>query len=195
MKIILAIDRLDYPSAAKALLPLLGNAKKDGSLSFLLMAALGKLPAEQVSLLLSALPQQELDGIAVQLLAEKEEKLLELCSRFLENHALPLSVSALSLSKSMELSVVLTHIDYAALARRFLPMLPTAVLKDSPLSMLAGLPAKLLYTALEKLPQSRLEQAAVYLINKFSFQLIDKIEALAEDKGLGISLLSLSAEI
>ena len=164
----------------------------------MLMAAAGKLPPEQVSLLLGTLPQQELDGIAVQLLAEKEDNILELCSRCLEKQALPFSVTSLSLNKNMELSVVLTQIDYAALARRFLPLIPAAVLSGHPatkvLVALLKLPSQLLYSALEAIPPEKLESAAIYLLNHYEAVILSKLCAVFEAHGITLNPTGLRAE-
>lgn len=196
MKIYFSFVSPDYGRAAELLMPLLRERiKDDGSFLSRLSALALSLPSDKILPLINALTTREKDGLLSMAVEEYEDKLAELCNKLLRQEGLELAVKDISLSRELEGCISLCDINYLALARRFLPMVPGAVLKDSPLSMLAGLPAKLLYTALEKLPHSRLEQAAVYLINKSNFKIIDKIEALAESKGFRISLTSLSAEI
>ena len=197
MKISLGLGPLDYGSIAKAVLPLL-KAKDDGSLSSRLMAAAAKLPAEPLAQLIDSLPREELDGIARQLVEEKQEKLIEACAKFLEKQGLPISVSALELHENMDLSVTLDNIDYAALARRFLPMLPSAVLEEHPatkaLAALMKLPSALLYAALEKIPADRLEAALIFLINRYEASVLSKLRTVACDRGIELSPTALRAE-
>lgn len=197
MKITLGLGQLDYGGTAKAVLPLL-KSKEDGSLASRLMAAASKLPAESLAQLIDSLPREELDGIAIQLAAEKQEKLIDACGKFLEKQGLPLSVRSLSLRESMELSVTVDSIGYAALARRFLPMLPAAILEEHPatraLASLLKLPSALLYAALEKIPAEKLEAALIYLINRYEATILSKLRALAFERGIEFSPTALRAE-
>lgn len=197
MKIVLGLGPIDYANTAKALLPLL-KAKDEDSLSSRLIAAAAKLPEEPLTQLINSLSRKELDGILRCLAAEKEEKLLELGNRLLERQELPVCLSAFSLSEDMELSITAGDIDYAALARRFLPLVPEAVLDEHPatraLALLMKLPAKLLYSALESLPREKPEQAIMWLAARYESAIIEKLKAIAAAKGIELPLLRVRVE-
>ena len=197
MKINLGLGPLDYGSIAKAVLPHL-KAREDDSLVSRLMAAAAKLPAEALAQLIGSLPREELDGIAVLLVEEKQERLLEACGKFLEKRGLPLRVSAVGLSEDMELSLTVDDIGYAALARHFLPLIPAAVLDEHAatkvLASLMKLPSALLYTALERIPAEKLEAALIFLINRYSSVIVSKLRAMACERGIDLSPTSLRAE-
>ena len=197
MKINLGLGPLDYGSIAKAVLPHL-KAREDDSLVSRLMAAAAKLPAEALAQLIGSLPREELDGIAVLLVEEKQEKLLEACGKFLERQGLPLRLSAVGLSEDMELSLTVDNIDYAALARHFLPLIPAAVLDEHAatkvLASLMKLPSALLYAALEKIPAEKLEAALIFLINRYSGVIVSKLRTMACERGIDLSPTALRAE-
>lgn len=196
MELILYISEPDYGQLITAAMPLLeSRLKDDGSfLSRLGQTAL-KLPPQRIGELLDSLPPFEISALASAAVSEYEGKLLALIKRLLSEHEIDAAVSGISLSPYLECRISISHVNYGALAQRFLPMLPGSLMKEGAaadaLTALMKLPTKLI----EKIPQKRLEQTAVQLITKYEFQICKKLEALAQARGFDIELISFIAKI
>lgn len=195
------ISELEYADAAcKALAMLRERVSDNGSAASKLLCTAVQLPDELVYSVFDAVSQEDKNEILVRLVQENKEKLLDIAARTLKQNGIDVAIGDVTVNRELEVSAVLSRINYLALAEMFFPMLRNeAILSEDQaaaiLHMLLKLPTMLIRGALDKLPQRKKDELVVYLINRYRDAILRKIMELADNNGIRLRLENLSARI
>ena len=199
MKITFRIREISYGDAMCRAVPSLREKLEGrGTSSAKIFLQLLKLPPEVIRAALDAMPEEEKKDLALLLISEYKDRLLQGISRLLAKNGISASVDDLTVSEALEATVQLSCVDYGALAEKLLPVLRERAVEWDGAAALLGtllrLPPALFRGALDRIPQDKKDEAVVSLIHHYAPAILTRAEAFAAGQGVSIRLEDLSAE-
>ena len=200
MKLSIKIKEIDFYDVIRKAMPVLQEkTPKDGSAIAKIIAVVTQLPEAVIHTMLNAVPYEDKYEIVALLVRENQEKIQAALSQLLKKNEIDVSLDSMVIRDDLELSVVVSNLNYAALASKYLPLVRDGlIVQENPITaMLAALlklPGMLLVGAISKIPQNKKDEAVAYLINKNSSAIIGKIEDLLQKQDIHIKFENLKVE-
>lgn len=98
----------------------------------------------------------------------------------------------------IKLEIMIDEVEYDAILKRFWPVI-SEKMKDSshPAAKMigSGLPPAMVQGFVAALPQSKKDKFAADFINSHEKDVVDKLEDLAKNAGIGVDIASIRAEV
>ena len=201
MKLSVQIKEIDFCDVILKAMPVLQEkAPNDGSAIAKIISVVVQLPHEVIRTMLEAVSQEDKCEIVALLVRENKAKLHQALSQLLKKNEIDASLDEVSLSNDLSLNIGVSNLNYAALAEKYLPLMRNSVIiSENPITdmvaALLKLPSMLLYGALNKIPQTKKDEAVAYLINKNKDRIVAKLEEMMVNQDIHIRLDDLEVEV
>ena len=117
MKLSIKIKEIDFYDVIRKAMPVLQEkTPKDGSAIAKIIAVVTQLPEAVIHTMLNAVPYEDKYEIVALLVRENQEKIQAALSQLLKKNEIDVSLDSMVIRDDLELSVVVSNLNYAALA-------------------------------------------------------------------------------
>ena len=201
MELRIQLDRISCGDVALKLLPILcEKTSSNDNATAKLVAAVAQLPPSFVRDFFDLIPQEKTNEIVSAFISENEDRILASVNRLTREHNLGITLRHLSISKDLEITATVQHIDYPALIETLLPLVRDALLARGGMisvfrPMIETATPSQICTLLYRLFGNNLDSFLVALINQNQSRVISLLSSFAQKQNIHLEIRTLSLQV